>query len=189
MANLRTFVAVEINDSVRRKAAELIQQLSETSAKVKWVDPLFLHFTLKFLGEVDVRQTHKICRAVEQGVADCEPFELHCHGVGAFPDLSRPRTVWLGVNEGEDAMVALHHGIEERLAQLGFRQEHRRFRPHLTIGRVRQSTPAEIATLAQVLEQQQDFDAGESLVQEVVVFSSHLAPAGPTYTSLGTIKL
>ena len=44
-------------------------------------------------------------------------------------------------------MIALHDRIEAELAKLGYRPEGRRFRPHLTIGRVR-SSPAGIDELA-----------------------------------------
>lgn len=189
MPTLRTFVAVEIDEAIRRRAAEVIGELSGTSAKVKWVEPEQMHFTLKFLGEVDIRDTAAICKAVAKAAERLAPFEIKCQGVGAFPKNDRPRTVWLGVSQGEEEMVTLHDGIDDRLAKLGHRQEHRRFRPHLTIGRVRQSTPDQIGELAAGLEQFHDFDAGEMLVREVVVFSSTLAPTGPTYTPLGTARL
>ncbi len=64
---LRTFVAVEISESVRAAAAELIQLLCGTAAKVKWVEPHNLHVSLKFLGDVPQGAIVDVCRAVERG--------------------------------------------------------------------------------------------------------------------------
>ena len=45
-------------------------------------------------------------------------------------------------------MIALHGALEA--LKLGFRKEHRRFTPHLTLGRVRSSGPA-VAALGELL--------------------------------------
>ena len=185
---VRTFVAVEIGQDVRARAATLIRQLRNSGAKVKWVDPGSMHFTMKFLGEVDVREVPAICKAVSQSVAGISPFEIEVRGAGAFPTVHRPRTVWVGVGQGSEGMVALHDAVEGGLAELGFRTEGRRFRPHLTIGRVRAS-PTGIPELGKLIEQNADFEAGESIVEDVVVFSSELAPHGPVYEVLGHAEL
>ena len=184
---VRTFVAVEISPEVRSHAARLIARFSPTAAKVRWVDPHSLHMTLKFLGDVDLREAPQVCAAVGAAMAEVPPFSIRVAGAGAFPDLRHPRTVWLGVTEGAEEMIALHERLETSLAKLGFRQEQRRFRPHLTIGRVRGLPGA--AELGQLVARCQDFDAGISDVDEVVVFSSELNRDGPTYEPLSTAAL
>jgi 2'-5' RNA ligase len=155
---LRTFVAVEIDSAVRARAGELIEALRASGAKAKWVEPQNLHLTL------EVR------------------------GVGAFPRSSRPRTVWLGAGGGEEKMVALHGQVEAALAKLGFREEQRRFHPHLTLGRVRGGGPA-VAALGRLVQQHAEFNAGRLGVSQLSVFSSHLDPSGPTYEVLGRATL
>lgn len=185
---IRTFVAVEINAAVRGRAAELIEQLRAASADVKWVEVQNLHLTLKFLGEVASRETARVCEAVQRGAAELEPFKLEVRGAGAFPNARRPRTIWLGSGSGEQEMVALHGAIEKPLKKLGYRPEHRRFHPHLTIGRVRRGGPG-VAELGQLVQQQADFFAGRITVSELVVFSSQLDRTGPTYEALSRAKL
>jgi 2'-5' RNA ligase len=80
-------------------------------------------------------------------------------------------------------MIELHDALEFELAKLGYRSENRRYRPHLTIGRVRQS-PQGIGELGRLLEQHADFDGSVALVDEVVVFSSELGREGPTHEPL-----
>jgi 2'-5' RNA ligase len=180
---LRTFVAVEIPFEVRDRARRLIDQLAVTSANVKWVEPEHMHWTLKFLGDVGILETPAICEAVARAVEPLAPFDIEACGAGAFPDVDRPRTVWIGTGEGSEQMVELHDAIEHELSKLGYRAENRRFRPHLTIGRVRQS-PTGIDELGELLRQNAGFSSGLSTVYEVVVFSSQLSARGPTYDPL-----
>jgi len=181
---LRVFVAVEITTPIRNRAVELIAALARTSADVKWVEPHNLHLTLKFLGEVPERELVEVCRAVERGAREVEPFELEVRGAGAFPNADRPRTVWLGANAGEEKMVALHDRVEAALAELGYREEHRRFETHVTLGRVRGVGP-EIAELGRLVGQHADFAAGRMTVARAAVFSSRLTSEGPIYDPLG----
>jgi 2'-5' RNA ligase len=105
------------------------------------------------------------------------------HGVGAFPDVRRPRTLWIGMQEGSEEMVALHDAIGKGLGQFGFREEARRYRPHLTIGRVRGEVG--IDGLAARLAEHADLDCGLTTVGQVVVLSSELTRQGPIYEQLG----
>ena len=71
---------------------------------------------------------------------------------------------------------------------MGYRAENRRFRPHLTIGRVRQS-PEGIEELGRLVQENADFESGLSTIYEVVIFSSQLGPKGPTHEPLGHAEL
>jgi 2'-5' RNA ligase len=184
----RTFVAVEIDSAIRARAAKLIDSLSGATTNVKWVETQNLHVTMKFLGDVHEREIVEVCRAVQRGANEVTPFDLEIHGAGAFPNSARPRTLWLGAGEGAEQMVVLHDRIEVKLADLGYREEHRRFQTHLTIGRVRGNGP-DIADLGRLLQQQAEFVAGRMTVGRVTVFSSTLTSDGPVYQSLGVMKL
>jgi 2'-5' RNA ligase len=186
---LRTFLAVEIDAAIRARAGELIKALGAAPADVKWVETHNLHLTMKFLDEVPVGQIAEVCQAVEQGAAHVEPFELEIRGAGAFPNAGRPRTIWLGAGDGADQMVTLHQHVENALAKRGFRKEHRRFQPHLTIGRVRHAVGRAVAALGDLVWRYAEFEAGRQTVHEVVVFSSTLDRAGPIYEALGRAPL
>ncbi len=155
---------------------------------MNWVEPHNLHLTLKFLGDVHQREIVEVCRAVQQGASEVQPFEFEVRGAGAFPTAARPRTVWLGAGDGAEPMIALHDRVEAALAELGYREEHRRFQPHLTLGRVR-GAGSGIAELGGMIQQQADFAAGRMTVGKVTVFASTLRPDGPIYDVLGTASL
>jgi RNA 2',3'-cyclic 3'-phosphodiesterase len=209
--SFRTFVAVEIDKPIRARAKELIDSLAGTSADVKWVETHNMHLTLKFLGEVHEREIFEVCQAVERGAVQVESFELEVCGAGAFPNAARPRTLWLGAKEGTEPMIQLHDRIEAELAELGYREEHRRFQVHLTIGRVRggengkrgpspygrraaqaedsRSLDQGIVELGELLQLQSDFAAGSMTVDKVSVFASTLTSDGPIYERLGVASL
>ena len=182
---LRTFVAVESPRKMRDRACDLIGKLSTTSASVRWVEPEQMHWTLAFLGDVRMGDVAGVCRAVGRGAKSVAPFTMHAQGAGAFPNAERPRTIWLGTSEGSDELISLHDAIEAELEKIGFRGERRRFRPHLTLGRVRRSLPDEVSQLGELVEKYASFDAGSMHIDQVVVFSSRLTPRGPTYDELG----
>jgi len=107
MSRTRTFVAVDVSDGVRSRAARLITHL-RSEIKVSWVAPANMHITLKFLGDQTDEAVAAICRAVQEGAAAVDPFEFTCQGAGAFPDIRRPRTLWVGVTEGLEEFRQLH---------------------------------------------------------------------------------
>src|SRR5687768_465516 len=108
---LRTFVAVEIGSETRARAGQLISRLRSAAVNVKWVEPQNLHWSLQFLGEVDIREIPQVCDLVTRAVADVPAFDIEARGAGAFPDVRRPRTLWLGAAEGAAEMVHLHERI------------------------------------------------------------------------------
>ena len=148
MARIRTFVAVSVSPSLSGKIEEVLRELSRGIEGVKWVASDQLHFTLKFLGDVEDSELHGVCSAVIEAVRGFAPFEVVLAGLGAFPSPSRPRTVWAGVADGEQQLVAVQKAVDRALRRLGYPRESRKFTPHVTLGRIRQGN----ATLARLTE-------------------------------------
>jgi 2'-5' RNA ligase len=185
---LRTFIAVEIDAAITSRATELINQFRAVPADVKWVEPENMHLTLKFLGDIDITDTYEVCRAVQLATNDLPPFDLEIRGVGAFPNVNRPRTIWMGSGDGEEAVVQLAERIDNQLHKLGYRKEARRFQAHLTLGRVHGGGPA-LGDLARLIQQHADTEFGATPIDEVIVFSSTLTRTGSIYDPLGRATL
>jgi 2'-5' RNA ligase len=185
---VRTFVAVEISQAVRATAAKVIRQLGKCDAAIRWVEPENMHLTLKFLGEVNALEIPDVCRAVEQAAAGVSGFSFDVAGVGAFPKIERPRTIWLGVTDGAEELGELQRQIEKHLKKLGYPPENRRFSPHLTVGRVKNAGP-ELEELSELVKSLSDHAIGTSEVDEVRVFSSELTREGPIYQALSHAML
>jgi 2'-5' RNA ligase len=188
VARTRTFIAVDTGDAIRAGAAALQKELSKGGAGVKWATPETMHVTLLFLGEVDDRELHAVCRAVKEVAAAEPPFALRVAGVGAFPTPRRPKVVWAGVTEGAEPLRRLYAALEERMLELGcYRKEERGYTPHLTLGRAKGD--ADSAALASEIPNRTSWGGGRTTVDEVLVFGSELTRDGPVYTVIGRAPL
>jgi 2'-5' RNA ligase len=188
MARVRTFVGVAVGDETRSRAAALQRELAKAGAGVNWVPAENFHVTLVFLGDVEDRDLHAVCRAVAAAAAGEPPFTLGVSGVGAFPHARRPKTLWAGVTDGAAEMVRLHGLLEPPLLELGvYRPEERPYTPHLTLGRVK--TEADGPRLAPALPRHAGWAGGASAVDEVIVYASDMRREGPVYTPLGRGQL
>lgn len=189
MARVRTFLAIDLGEDIRDRLVSLQEQLTKVAPEVKWVEPENLHITLLFLGEVEQRETQDICRAAQKAVANLPAFAMSIKGAGAFPNMRRPRTLWVGVGVGSPEVGALHDAIEAPLLDMGsYRRETRAYVPHVTLGRVT-GERSDDDELAKLLATHKTWSAGETTVREVQVMRSELASAGPTYAVLGRAKL
>ena len=190
MPRIRTFIAVELGSSVIKRAGDLIDKLRVADAEVNWVRPQQMHLTLKFLGDVADTDTPDICNVVSKVASQFEPFEIIFRGAGAFPDIQRARTLWIGLGDGAEELKALQSKIDDALkAELGYSREARGFHPHLTIGRVKNASPQGRGDLAKLLEKHTDFDADLAVIDEVVTFASFVDRKGPTHEALGRAEL
>jgi len=188
MRKTRTFIAVEAVDEAHTAALAAIDRLRSAAEGVKWVAPENLHWTIQFLGDLDDREMAEVCLRTVRVAARHQPFELAAIGVGAFPSIQRPRTLWLGAGEGADEFRALQADVEKSLRDLGFRGEGRAFVPHLTIGRAgRGGGPG--PPLSERLAKLAEFDGGRMSVDEVLVLASELGRDGPVYSLLARAPL
>lgn len=187
MAQLRTFVAFEISEELRDAGRDVIRQLSEVADGVRWVKPQNMHVTLKFLGEVEDRELNDVCRAVSGAAAGLSSFSLDCRSVGAFPNTKRPATLWMGLDDPHDQLHHLQGRIEESAAAIGFAQEHRPYRGHITLGRIR--TRRENGPLTTMLNEMANREFADFSVNELIVFSSEMERSGPVYTAISRIPL
>src|SRR3954467_14784444 len=129
MARIRTFIAVDVDKSIRERMVSLQETLARSGTDVKWTEPENLHVTLLFLGEVDDREVVSVCRAVTESCAQVAPFAMQVERAGCFPNPRRPRILWAGVGQGTQELCALHDLLETPLLELGcYRREERKYR-------------------------------------------------------------
>ncbi|MBY0229468.1 MAG: RNA 2',3'-cyclic phosphodiesterase [Gemmataceae bacterium] len=185
MARVRTFVAVEVGRAVRARCLALQSSLRREvpGAHLAKAEPM--HVTLAFLGDVEDRDLHAVCKAVDAGCAGHDAFALSLAGLGCFPNPERPRTLWAGTGEGTEELKALQADVEAALVRTGLhRAEDRPWSPHLTLARVK-----EPEGVKEALEAHAGWQGGEWDVGEVLVLSSTLAREGPEYAVLSRAKL
>jgi len=184
---IRAFIAVELPESVRREVSQLQARFKATGADAKWVEADNLHLTLKFLGNIEESQVEPLKAALASAAQRVSPFTIQVEGIGAFPKTTSPRVVWVGISQGEEALIQLAQAVEEACVGLSFPKEERPFRGHLTIGRVR--SRERLAGLIRELQVEEFKASTTASTTQVVLFQSVLSPKGPIYTPLAEIPL
>ncbi|HEY2823933.1 MAG TPA: RNA 2',3'-cyclic phosphodiesterase [Gemmatimonadales bacterium] len=176
---MRLFVAVNFPEPLRAALWDAALPLRQRRYPVKWVGPESLHLTVKFLGAVDEARERAVTGALADATRGVKAFHLGLEGFGAFPSADQPRVVWAGC-DAAPPLELLHHDVERLMAAQGFPVEGRPFRPHVTLGRVRDgATAREFEALASQLA---DLSfRGEAMVSSVDLMQSTLSPAGSVY--------
>jgi 2'-5' RNA ligase len=185
---LRSFIAFKPPEDITRRIGQLQSQLHSEGVAARWVKPSNIHLTLKFLGETDPDKAGNIRDAMQAAVAGHAPLELALGGLGGFPNLSRPRVIWLGVAQDIDRLKDIQQQLEARLARHGFQPEHRPYRAHLTIGRIRH--PKRWGTRTTAAVRQIPANALQPFtLDKLIWYQSRLHPGGAEYTALAKIPL
>ncbi len=178
---MRTFIAIELPEEIKRAIAALQDDLRPARAEVSWTKPENLHLTLKFLGEIEERLVSQITQACVEAAESFTSFALSLNTAGAFPNARQPRVLWVGLSDGVEETRRVQASLDERLAAIGFEREARAFQPHLTIGRVKSPKGTE-ALLARADAYR--LPALSFVAREIVFMHSQLDPAGARYTLL-----
>ncbi len=182
---MRLFVAVDLDDNLRRAAARAARTLRERLERaetygVSWVGADNLHLTLRFLGEVGDATVAQIERVLGEPFAQ-PPFDVELAAAGAFPPAGSVRVLWLGIAAGGDGLARLHDEVEARLAPFAFEREERPYRAHLTIGRFRAPAPARVREL---IASAGIGTIGRCTIRRVTLYRSQLSPKGAVYSPL-----
>ncbi len=180
--SIRSFIAIDLTDPVRRQLETLVQELRKSNAQVGWVRIEGIHLTLKFLGNVSPEQIEEI-KPVLAGIAlQTPPVHIEPAGCGAFPTIKSPRVIWVGLRGQLGPLAELVRRVETAMALFGFKPEGRPFKPHITLGRVKGRQRLE--ALQQILFAHRDFTAEPFDATEVVLYKSDLRPDGARHAPL-----
>lgn len=183
----RIFIAVELAADLRERIGALERGLERAGARLRWISPENLHFTVRFLGEITPAQLAQVRLATREAASSSAPFRLVLHGIGAFPSLQRPQVIWVGVREGSEALAALSSRLDAALARHRFPPEQRPFVAHLTLARVRDRRVW--GDLVRALSGFREAAVGTQEVRCLAVMESHLHPGGARYTRVEEVPL
>jgi 2'-5' RNA ligase len=188
---VRIFIGIEIDAEGRKRADAIIRDarhLLDAELAIRWIPPENLHLTLWFIGEVAEPRAAAIQSAIAQPF-DLPPFDLRLKGLGAFPKSGAPRVLWIGVEQGADALRAIHAQLAVRLRPLGIEPERRPFAAHMTLGRVKGAREGVRKSEVRALLHQMPGDAGTCRIACVTLFRSRLSPKGAVYEPLVRVPL
>ena len=183
---MRAFLALELEPPVRDAVAALRERLRASTARVSWVKPENAHVTLRFLGDIDAGQVDALSARLQDAYRELPAFHVEVAGVGCFPNVRQPRVVWVGVRP-DPHVVAVHCESEAAARHIGLAPETKKFRPHITLGRLRD--PRDSGDLAACLDREFTFHAGDNAVRRVALLESRLSPQGAKYSLIREFPL
>jgi len=192
METIRTFIAIPLPDALLKRLSALQERL-ETEVphrSMRWVKPTGIHLTLKFLGDISTERLPEIKQALTAVAQNAPACQFTVGELGCFPNPSRPRVLWVGVQEPSGRLNALQDAIEEALDTLGYAREKRGFTPHLTLGRVQRKVSHNAATrIGDVVQATPVEQLAHITAEHFALIRSDLKPTGAAYTTLATFDL
>ncbi len=184
----RIFVAINISDEARIKVANYIEDLRGefSNLRVGWEKAEKLHLTVKFLGDINPNELQNLTEAVEKTARQFSDFNLQISRTGAFPSLRAARILWLGIDDEHGNLQKINDVLETECEQKGFVKESRKFKAHLTIGRLREPNKSKELINSHL---NKTFVAVEFEVSEIVIYESRLQKSGSIYSIVTRQKL
>lgn len=159
---MSVFLAVDLDEPTRARAAALIETHRGTVEAAKWLRTDKLHCTVLFLGNPSVEQVSQWIPDIDNMASRHHPFSLHLEGAGTFVTARAPSVLWLGVGGEVGPLTALY-----RDALRVFGGEERAFVPHVTLARARGE-----GALAGISEALREFGTEEFRVESLALYSS-----------------
>ncbi|MDX8527323.1 RNA 2',3'-cyclic phosphodiesterase [Mesorhizobium sp. MSK_1335] len=166
----RLFTALEIP----RDAALSLSLLRGGLPGARWIDVENYHLTLRFIGDVEGHVADEIANALDR--VHRPSFQMTLAGVGAFGG-KKPHAVWAGVSASPD-LTALQGEIDRICQRLGLPADPRKFSPHVTLARLRNGSPLDVA---QYLSARGNFSVQPFRVGRFVLMSSRDSVGGGPY--------
>lgn len=180
----RSFIAIPLQEALKRKVAAVRKDLQCKLPQVRWAPLENLHLTLRFLGDQTEETLEQIALSMLSVGRLSSVFTIHCRGLGVFPSARRARILWLGL-EPASPLVELHQRLSAQMKSDGFPAETARFRPHLTLGRVRHR-PLDLRNL---IFEEESIDCGEIEATEMILYESRPLPSGAQHLPRVSVRL
>jgi 2'-5' RNA ligase len=188
---IRTFVAIELDASLRNALAQVQAELRSrlrtamgSDARIQWVRPESVHLTLKFLGDIPEERVPDIEAALALVAGAQARCAADVQGLGAFPDARAPRVLWVGLSGKADRVTRLADAVDRALVGLGFTPESKPFTPHLTLARIKERSRDIGRALAAGGMLERMTPVGTVMVNAIALMKSELKPSGAVYTKL-----
>ncbi len=183
----RLFIAFPLTEAVRGELLRQQAMLRSRREAVTWVAGPAMHLTAVFLGELPEGRIPELCDLLDSVAEHQTPLRFHLGPPGVFGGADRPKVLFTSLTGPEESLRTLRtlvERLEHRLRRLGVPLEKRRYRPHLTLGRVRSGSEELAAAHLGNAPLPLPVD-----LTRLVLFESRLHPEGPVYTALAEFPL
>jgi 2'-5' RNA ligase len=166
----RLFTGLEIP----RHIADSLSMMRGGLPGARWIDPENYHLTLRFIGDIDDALARDIAGLL--GRVQRRPFELRLDGLTSFGG-RKPRAVVAAV-AAKTPLLELQAEQERLLQRLGLEPEGRKYIPHVTLARLRETSSRQVADY---LSARGHFRSEPFEASRFVLFSSRSSVGGGPY--------
>lgn len=181
---IRTFIALEIPHDIIDEIITIRNNIVPTYERIKWESRDKLHLTLKFLGETDQYKIPKIFASLEDLSTKYHKFDLQLDRFGIFKSNGIPRILWAGLKENFELENFVKE-IDILCSVFGFEKEKRKFKPHITMLRIKnESIIKEVILLDNYKLPELKF-----IGNEITMFQSILTKGGSIYKPIKSLSL
>ncbi len=180
---IRSFLAFDLPPSISERVQALMAELRKRPLEIRWVNPVSIHLTIVFLGDVEEKKIGPISEAVEKGLAGHNSFPVELGGLGFFGPVRSPRVMWIGLRGDIERLGKLRDGLQQILGPFGIKSEQRPFRAHLTLGRFREGSKGS-DRLSQLLDEYRELTQAKGELKDFTFYRSDLKPGGAVYSVL-----
>lgn len=180
---IRSFLAFELPPDIKKEVTRITGKVKRTGLAASWAKPDNIHLTVVFMGDVDEKDIPDIISSIDNVAVKYNEFDISLGGMGLFPDIRRPRVLWLGLNGEIESLSSLRDNLQKPLEIYGVEQERRAFKPHLTLGRFRRPVK-ERSLLQKILDEYSGISGPDGKLDELILFKSELKPGGSVYTRI-----
>ena len=187
MSKIRCFCAVDISGDIKDRILDFRDEIKGNFGKVSWTKREGMHITLKFFGDQEESKIDEIKGALSEVSKDFSKVNIELGCLGFFPGFRRPRVIWVGLNKGEGELIDLKGMIDDMLVKIKIPRDGKRFKPHLTLGRIRNPEGKE-GIYRDLVMKNEGRAFGSFIADRLFFIQSILKPEGAEYIRLGAYE-
>ncbi|PWU10931.1 MAG: RNA 2',3'-cyclic phosphodiesterase [Verrucomicrobia bacterium] len=190
-AKYRLFISIHLPDEVKSAMEQLRSEISQAlpRASIRWLPRDQLHLTLKFLGNTEAANVDPLTNALRTLSNNFSAIELTARGLGCFPDIRRPRVIWVGVQDHRSELELLHKAICTAIQPFTAPEPEEKFTGHATLGRIKQISRSEAKVLSKMIESHSQTLLGTWTAANVELMRSELSSQGAHHTCVASVPL
>ena len=166
----RLFTGIEIPPPI----AQGLSMLRGGVPGARWIDPANYHMTLRYIGDIDGATARDVMQIL--GGVRRRSFDLVLNRLDQFGG-RKPRAIFAGASP-TPALNELQAELERLLQRIGLPAEQRKYSPHVTLARLRDSTAQQVA---EYLASRGPFRTPAFPVSRFVLCSSKASTGGGPY--------
>lgn len=190
-AFLRLFIALPVPAEVRGEIARAQGRLKRCSppGAIRWTQPEQFHVTLKFLGDFPAAQLDDLKRFLASACDNSSALKMSAHAAGFFPNLVKPRVLWVGAGDEDGLLDELQGRIHAAILPFSPADRSERFAGHITLGRFKPGRHGSLEALLAQVAKLHSFRFGEWRAESVELVRSELTSVGATHQPIATFSL